>query len=569
MVLAGLTAISCQSAKDMKNEKPNILLIMADDITPEHLGCYGGKMPTSTIDSLAAQGAVFSNAYCTSAASTPSRFSILTGLYANRCTHTEFTKNHQSGQPYNLEWNTPLTDSNNVLHEVLKEAGYYTGFVGKFHTGQLNFDTPGTNGLPDIGVDELPEATDTDGKLKAFQTIIGKQIQQLTGADYVASALWKNFDEFFMKSLKYHNLEWITEGAVNFFDSVPEKKPWFLYVATSALHGPNHASNLKQDAHFTPGGRLNEPYKYHPHRKTIFERVENAGRLVNASKYGLPPFDTNDRKSYGRELDRLDHYNTGIVYLDDQIRAIINKLKQTGQDKNTLIIITADHGVEPGKSTCYEKGNKVPFIVIWPAKAKPGSRYNELVQFTDFMPTFSAIAGIAPDKQVKTDGVDFSPLLTGQGTYQRHSIYFEMGYSRAVTDGRFKYIATRFPSVVQEKIRSGKQNYINHLDSFGQFHASVTLQFYPGYFDADQLYDLKKDPYEQHNLAGEAGFGPELERMQGLLNSYLSQFGYPFNLSDTKLFAQPEYLQAVANTKANGTVFIPWWPQAFTWPPVQ
>lgn len=565
-LLAGLAVTACQNPSNKKEERPNIILIMADDITPEHFSCYGGKIPTPTIDSLAAQGAIFSNAYCTSAASTPSRFSILTGLYANRCTHPEFTDSLKPGEPYNLEWNVPLVNSNTTLHEVLNQAGYYTGFVGKFHLGDQNFDHPGTNGLPELAIDDNPEELQTDEKLKDFQRGLAFELKKLTGADYVASVLWKNFDEFKVKKLKFHNLEWITEGAVHFFDSVPEQKPFFLYLATTALHGPNHAKSLKVNPHYTPGGKLTDPYKYHPERHSIFDRVRATGRSANAANYGLIPFDVNDTLKFARELDRMDHYNTGAVYLDDQIKAIVNKLKQTGKDKNTLIIITADHGVEPGKSTCYEKGNKVPFIVIWPDKVKPGTRYNELVQFTDFMPTLSAVAGIAPDKQVKTDGVDFSPLLTGKGTYQRNSIYFEMGYTRAVSDGRYKYIATRYPSQVTKRITSGQQTFINHLNVLGQVHASVTLQFYPGYFDADQLYDLKTDPYEQHNLAYKPEYKAELEHMQTLLQSYLIQFNYPFDLSDTKLFSHPAYLKAVEETKNMGTRFIPWWPDAFVWP---
>lgn len=339
-------------------------------------------------------------------------------------------------------------------------------------------------------------------------------------------------------------------------------------MATSALHGPNHAKSLKANPHLTPAGYLSNPDKYHPERSTIFERVEKVGKTANSSNYGLVAFDTSDTDKFSRELDRIDHYNTGAIYLDDQVKAILQKMKETGKDQNTLIIITADHGIEPGKSTCYEIGNQVPMIANWTGQISAGQVTDQLIQFIDFMPTFSNLAQAKPEQLPRTDGVDLTSLFKGTGKYQRKSIYFEMGYSRAVTDGKYKYIATRYPSFVSDWITSGKQNFVNHLNQLGQVHASVALQYMPGYFDADQLYDLSVDPYEQNNLANIPDYQSHLTRLKSELQSYLDQFQYPYDLSVTTLFKHPMYRKVVAESKLKGTEFVPWWPSTFVWPPV-
>ena len=126
---AGMTALTgCRLAsQEQKTGEPNILLIMADDVAPEHFSCYGGKIPTPNIDRLAAEGMIFQHAYAASAACTPSRYSIITGQYASRCQSHSFTDSIPAGEPDKIAWNTPITNRNYTLGKMLGSRGYYTG----------------------------------------------------------------------------------------------------------------------------------------------------------------------------------------------------------------------------------------------------------------------------------------------------------------------------------------------------------------------------------------------------------------------------------------------------------
>ena len=532
-VTALLALAACSTGEIKEDNRPNIVLIMADDVKPGHFSCYGGDIPTPNIDKVASEGMMFYGAYCTSAACTPSRYSVLTGHYAGRCKHPEFLNANPADEAYKLAWNTPLEEDIPTLHKILGEAGYYTGFVGKFHVGDLDFDDPSVNpSFPDIDVSMEPTSGMADSLLEIHQEIIGKRVRELTGCDFTASIQWENPETLPIERVRYHNLEWITRGAAGFFESVKGDKPFFLHFNTTALQGI-----------------MEHPYMYQPDRKTIYNRLDSLGIVM------------------GEEVpDHVKHYNSGIIYLDDQIGAIMKMIKDNKLDKNTMVIITADHGIEPGKSTCYEIGVKVPFIVWWPGKVQPGSTSDEFVQFTDFMPTFAEAGnGIIP-AGYKPDGVSFIPLLEGKKN-SRDMIYTEMGYERSVRKGDYKYIATRFPVSVVERMKSGKLDAITHLGTPLHGHAYIAAEYQPGYFDADQLYDLSSDPWEQVNLAGDPEYGKILADMKMTLEKELRTFSHPYDLDDTSFEDMEVYRKLSQKTLERGTAFIPWWNRKLDYPP--
>jgi len=553
--LTGIAAFagSCQSGEsDYGNQKPNIILIMADDVAPEHFSCYGGDLPTPNIDKLAAEGMTFHRAYTPSAACTPSRYSILTGQFPGRCKEPEFTSSYSDFEPYKIAWNTPINSENLTIHELLNEVGYYTGFVGKFHIGSLSFDVPENNpDIPVIDPDMDPENPVADSLLKVYQSVIENEVKKLTGCDFTASIQWENPEEMPLKAIRRHNLEWLTQGVEEFLDDRKEEDPFFLHFNTTAFHGPNHFYDLLTPAKYTPEGIMENPYKHHPPRHTIFDRLLEMG------------IDTSSNQP-----DHIRHYNTGKLYLDDQIGAIMEMLEEKGLKENTLVILTADHAIEPGKSTCYERGLRVPFIASWPASIEKGSESNELVHFTDFLPTFAELAGYKNEFSDKVDGVSFLSALSGDGITGREYIYAEEGFTRSVSNKDFKYIAMRFPSSVIRRINAGESDIITHFGDSFQAHGLIASKYHPGYFEQDQLYDLRKDPWEQKNLAGNPEYSDILSEMRNVLSGFTSSMPAMFPVTEYKGPDSDAYSELAGKTRMKGTDEIYWWKRELDYPPL-
>ena len=398
--------------------------------------------------------------------------------------------------------------------------------------------------------EEFLSENPSDSLLSVYQNVITGRTRVLTGADFIAVVQWENPEQIPHASLQKHHLEWMTEGAMQFFDAIPEDKPFFLHFNSTALHGPKHYKNLQADAYYSPSGRMEEPYKHHPFRKTLFESLDSLN-IDHGSGVA----------------DYLNHYRSGVIYMDDQVGAIMRKLEESGRMENTLVKLSVDHNTEPGKSTVYHKGVHVPFIASWPEGIKPGSTTSEAVQFIDFLHTFSELAGAQNPEGYVIDRVSFAKVLKGEPLKVREFLYFEQGYTRGVSDGKFKYIAMRFPSGVTEKIKNKELEVITLYGRGLHSHSSIAQEYHPGYFDVDQLYDLITDPYEQNNLSNNPEYAVQLQKMKGAIQEYLSTFSHPFDLTDTAYVSLPEYKQAVEETKSQGTGFIPCWNRKLDYPP--
>ncbi len=553
----GISLLSgCSTGESSKNteklDPPNILLIMADDVDPLHLSCYGGKIPTPHLDLLAGRGVLFERAYASAAVCTPSRYATITGRFPGQCTSDEFTETFGEDDIYSIQFNTPINDQSYTLQKMLNQAGYFTGYTGKFHIGELEYDNPESNPeIPYIEPNKEPGSPQADAGLKKYQQIISQRVKELTGADFVSAINWENPEEIPVKKVAAHHLEWLTQGATAFVDTaIMQEKPFFLHFNTTALHGPNHYFDLLKRAEYTPSGDLKNPYEFHPDRKEIFQRLDSLG---------LP----NNPESVE---DHILHYQNGIIYMDDQVGALLKYLEDKGVLENTMVIFTADHSTEPGKNTCYEKGLRVPFIVSGPQVATPGQKTDALVSFVDFMPTFADMAKYTIPDSIRLAGQSFHPILKNE-PYSRKAVYAEIGYLRAVSTDSFKYIAQRFPEDVITTLQNAKEPEISHLGNKAGGFASIAMEYHPGYFDADQLYNLHEDPYEQNNLAKNPAYDKKLDEMQDLLSTYLSEIGYYYPLADTAYVQLPAYKEAVKNARQVGTSNIPWWNRKLDYPP--
>jgi arylsulfatase A-like enzyme len=539
-ILIILLAISACKSTD---PRPNIIIFYSDELDPEYLSAYGGHFQTPNLDKLALGGIRFTNAYTAAPMCTPSRFSLLTGKYPGRCIHKEFLEAYPEEEPYVIAWNTYLEGSLPTIASVLSENGYYTGMAGKWHIGRLP---------EEIEVPDFPEKADLDNpqieqKLKEYQRIVCNQVKHDAGFDFASSVMWTNFDNFPITNLRTHNFPWITNGAINFLEQAKKKEePFFLYVASTAVHGPGHAEAFKKDLRYTLNGKMDDIIKYQLPADSMNEMVSK-----------VPP--------------ALRHKYAGIACLDNHVKNVLNALKELQLDENTIIIFMADHNVEPGKATCFEKGLKVPLIIKLNDNQHGGSANAKLVGNVDIFPTILQAASIPIPDGLLLDGISILPGIKNSAIHTRPYIFAESGLTRSVNDGKWKYIAFRYPKYQIDNMKNGEIDYApNYINLERQAHSSIAMEHFPGYFDADQLYNLEKDPYEQHNLA----YGPEhvdeLKRLQNILSDHLASFNHSFNLSDTSYTRTEGYKILVAKSLSLGTDYIPWLRRdhgSIQWPP--
>lgn len=499
-------------------KRPNIIFIITDDQTRDQFnflpeGRVNGKKRnlTPTIDRLSTEGVIFTQQYAVSAVCTPSRFCCLTGQYASRAQNEHFrSKITKSGQTV-VEWNTTILPTTESLPKILKSAGYVTGAVGKNHVIQ-------TPRFRNLSMHDDPTDPKVMEKLKGNYDQVIKAYKSC-GFDYAASIYNQNLSANAPHALAHHNLEWIVKGAFDFIDQNKDQ-PFFLYFATTLPHSPARGRAWKGDPLATPLGFLEKPIDdVMPPRSTLLPRIKEAGR---------------------------DESKADMLWLDDAVGALVKKLEQHNLDDNTVIFYFNDHGVEAGKGTAYQGGvRSVSFA--WAKKGIAGGRIVTVpVSNIDFTPTILDLCGISPGSDFH-DGKSMKPLLRGSDEDIHRSLYFEIGYTRAVLKDGWKYIALR-PSKEMMNLnyeqrkklldeynercrKTGKRpSTANPDDPFGHLGAvpggsdidnRAMQEHEKHYFDADQLYNLKDDPNEQNNLALDERYQVKLNEMKAELKWHL------------------------------------------------
>jgi len=498
--------------------KCNVVFIITDD---QHVNTFGflcrkGPKPlTPHIDKLAARGVYFSRCYASSSVCTPSRFTCLTGMYASRSRSRNFVRSVSKEGQTNVQWNADLRPGDLTLPKVLRRHGYATGAVGKWHNG----GPPEWGRLRDtIKPDADPADPDVARRLRAAQDALHAHVRSC-GFDYAAAINLGNYGAHVCRRLRQHNPEWITQGALAFIEANKDR-PFYLYMATTLLHGPSPLKSLKGDPRLAHCGLLDKPPKAQPSRRDVLKRVREA---------------------------KLPERLAPATWLDDSIGAVLGKLDELGLADNTLVIYFNDNGMEGAKGSCYEGGVRTPCFVHWPGVTRPG-RSDALVQNVDFAPTILAACGIEPPKELGLDGMDLAPLLTGREKKLRESVYCEIGHTRAVVTDRWKYIALRIPPSKQltpaqriavckrykamKAAREGKDFPVDpdaplsHMGFPGGQSTernSALRKHAATYYDADQLYDLRADPGEKRNLAADPAHKAKLAEMKALLKTHLAR----------------------------------------------
>jgi len=514
-------------ASAQKNAKrPNIILFITDDQSPipleeDHVkdsrafGFNGEpKVHTPVIDNLARNGIIFKRAYVSSSVCSPSRYTMLTGRYAGRCRGNQFMKLHPLGEMTRVENNTELEIDRPNVARILQQHGYKTGFVGKSHVIDHHILNK-----PEAWNEHNMISYDKEASIKDPEVTRAmsnnhhewaKRIRKY-GFDYANGIYAANLRELYSEDGNVHNVEWTTNAALEFIDQNSEQ-PFFLYYAQTVPHGPAPWINKEGE---------------YPHGLDADPKITGEGYVDNEWEF-MP-----DRKEIQNEVERMadkDPDQAWLRWVDSAIGALVNKLKEEGVYENTLIIVTSDHGATRfGKTTIYETGVRVPLMMHWPDGIKGGRVYNELVQNIDYAPTFIDLAGVEMTDEYEMDGVSLKSVLDGHTQQVHDHLFFEIGFARGVMTKDWKYIAVRYDQKSLDKIASGERfnswggittllPYYTRNSHLG-YHACLTN---PHYHEADQLYDLKRDPDEMLNVY--SPIAPVAKEMRRLLSDKLKTF---------------------------------------------
>jgi arylsulfatase A-like enzyme len=480
---------------------PNIIVINLDDVSADnYFGFEGRNSLTPTLDSMVAGGIRFTRAFCAATVCAPSRYALLTGRYATRGTGDAFLAAFPLGRLARFtNINVDLEPDGEHIGNWLRQAGYRTGFVGKSHNIDPNIGKTAywpSFGMVPYGQTDDP-ATDprVNGAMKHNQRVVA-QLWRERGFDYVGGIYAANLAELRNNYLNYHHQEWLTKHALEFIEGNRHQR-FFLYMAPTIDHGPIRADlsrSLGADPDYCPEGyRPGEDYSFMPSRASIVNEVDGGG---------------------------YDHESARMTWIDYSVQALLNKLAEHGLQNDTLIVFTADHGAVTadtvpkltGKTSLYESGMKVPLVMYWPAGiVSPGRTYDELVQHTDFVPTFLELAGAAGIPARVVDGSSLVPVLSGSSAALRSEVYAEIGYARGIRTKDWKYIAVRYTPDVYAQIDAGYlwKNFSTGLytEPRPYYVANSGLGYYtqsdyPHYYDDDQLYNMNSDPTERTNLYG-------------------------------------------------------------------
>jgi len=570
MLNISLTFLSCDKlsnqAVPIKNQtKPNIIFIIADDMYPhmfnnliEDANLDNEPNLTPTLDKLIEEGVWLENLKVVSPLCSPSRYNCLTGLYASRATNKGFVnKTKVNNGQKTVQWNSFIVPGREkTMGTYFQELGYKTGFVGKNHVIDSVTKT-GIIGKPDFNADP------NNPKVKEILEIRYKALQndiKNSGFDYADALYHNNPDWSGLKALSSHNLDWIAEKGIEFIES-SKNKPFLLYFASTVPHGPKAPQkSWRSDRRKTARGILEESPDVLPQYDGKLSQKQE--ELINKFPWlerSVRNFVSIDKRLKERGLSGRDKSN--LLWLDDSVNALLEKLKEVGAYDNTILVFFNDHGQDL-KGTLYEGGVNSQAFIWRKGGFKVGNKLENPVSNVDFLPTLLDLAG-SEEYNNNFDGYSFKPALEGEEYQERTSLYFELGYARAIVKNDIKYYAVRYPEWAlnlsyqkrknmletrnNEKEKFGRPfSTANPLDPFGHLvmvpggdqlerHAYSLM---PHYFDSDQLYDLKNDPNETNNLVNDPEYSEIYKELKNELRIELARLSDNFILS--KEFIQPD-----------------------------
>ena len=455
------------AASEPADRPPNIVLIVTDDMGFNDISLYNGgagdgTLQTPSIDALAHEGVTFTNGYAANAVCAPSRASIMTGRYSTRFGF-EFTPFYKTGVtifrwmeelnpgpvPLFLDEASAATmkpiqelglpSSEITIAELLKQQGYYTAHVGKWHLGSVNDMVVTNQGFDDSlelkGTLYLPQ----DHPDVVNAKVEGDRIDRMVWATGTYSAAFNgvgNPGEQFKP--KGYLTDYYTDQAVKVIEN-NRNRPFFLYLAHWGIHNPLQAARADYDA---------------------LSHIED---------------------------HRLRVYSAMIRAVDRSVARVTKALEENGLTENTLIILTSDNGgagyiglpnvnkpYRGWKLNHFEGGTHVPFMARWPAQISAGTSMEDPIHHNDIFTTIAAAAGAQLPQDRKIDGVDLLPYIRKETSGAPHeTLFWREGHQQTVLHQGWKLIRAEQPHLPQPAPM------------------------------AKWLFNLAVDPTEQNNLAAQ------------------------------------------------------------------
>jgi arylsulfatase A-like enzyme len=461
-----ILALALAAAAAASAPRPNVVFIMSDDHAAQAISAYGSRVnQTPHIDQLAREGMLFRNFFVTNSICTPSRASVLTGLYS-----------HKNGVPVFNH----IDRAQETLPKLLQAAGYYTALVGKWHLGSDPTGFDRWEIFPGQGAYNDPELYTASGE----KTYEGRYATDL-----------------------------VTDLAIDFIRERPKDRPFFLMVH----HKAPHREWTPDEAHrrLFEGRQIPEPATFWDDYSTRSDALrENKQRVADdltrrdlklVPPESVPASERNvwrvqkptevtvvrDGKTVtltGKELARFKYqrymqdYLACVQSVDDNVGRLLEYLKTSGLERNTIVVYTSDQGFFLGehglfdKRFMYEESLRMPVLVRWPALVKPGSETKALAVNVDFAPTFLETAGAAVPKAMQ--GRSLLPLLRGETPRDwRDAVYYRYYHDPGHHDTRAHY-----------GVRTARHKLIYYWKK-----------------DQWELFDLASDPNELQNLYGQPG----------------------------------------------------------------
>jgi arylsulfatase A-like enzyme len=442
----------------------------------------------------------------TSTVCTPSRYTCLTGRYAGSSCFPAYLEECPLGRQGLPAFNVGLERDNMNVGHLLARSGYATGYVGKYHVGGKDAEAQGLH--------HVPKNAEYSDELNRKQYENEKRYRQLImerGFTWAKNIYWENLKEPF----RGHNPEWTVAAALEFIRQ-NRSRPFYLHYCTTLLHGPNGEWFKSLDKPKVTGeGMIDSELHVMPPRETVMRRIRRAGLTENEA---------------------------GYLWMDDSLGMILDKLDELGIAQNTIVVFLADHGSVRKGSLYSQYGTEVPCIIRWPAGIEQNSQCHELIQNTDFVPTWFELAGVElarvelarvelarvelagveRPRQYKMDGVSLAPLFRNPEKPVRDYVYNEIGAARSIKTKQWTYISLRFTKDQVDDARARPRTMKRLLGLSGGIARGHDN---PSSFEYDQLYHVGNDPGETNNLAQNPEYKGKLQEMKGLLTTQLQRFG--------------------------------------------
>jgi arylsulfatase len=431
--------------------RPNIVIILADDMGFSDIGCYGSEIATPNLDRLAAGGLRFTQFYNT-ARCCPTRAALLTGLYS-----------HQAGVGHMVEdkgkpgYRGFLSDRCVTFAEALRPAGYVTMMSGKWHVGEKRPHWPVDRGFG-----------------RSYSLISG-------GSNYfkidAGRTLAYDSDEVEASGENFYLTDAFTDHSLMFLDEAKEKKkPFILYTAFTSPHWPLHA---RPDDIAKYRGKYMEGWdalRAKRHQRMIELGIVDKAWPLTPRNPQAPAWA--DAKKDKEELDlRMAVYAAQIDRMDQNIGRILAKLKEIGAEENTLVLFLSDNGGcaeeihrgKPGaeigtidsfesyglpwanasntpfrlfKHWVHEGGISTPLIASWPAVIRKPGLVHQPAHLIDIMATCLDLGKAEyPKNKTPVEGISLAPLLRGEAWTGHDALYWEHEGNRAIRQGKWKLVA--------------------------------------------------------------------------------------------------------------------------------